>query len=255
MNFAGPVIRASRSVASASRASRTLLPQLLLLAGLLPAPSAAQSTDPLIGVWEFTLAGEAVMTMTLRADGTGSMEDDHFTWIAKGNSITFTLDSETMVYQYAMKDGSLTLSGGDLDSPIILTRKGDPGARSDAPTTSADRRGGSVAMELLGKWCYMANVHANDGGRMSNECITFHPDGTYEYYRETSSSGQYGSSASQESDTGTWSLEGEVLKAQSRSYGPLQYTLEKRNHPKNVNDPMIVLDGRAFVTYEQRAPW
>lgn len=31
--------------------------------------------------------------------------------------------------------------------------------------------------------------------------------------------------------------------------------VEKRNHPKNVRDPMIVLDGQTFVTAYNKPPW
>lgn len=33
------------------------------------------------------------------------------------------------------------------------------------------------------------------------------------------------------------------------------FELEKRNHPKNVSDPMIVLDGQAYVATTAREPW
>ena len=36
--------------------------------------------------------------------------------------------------------------------------------------------------------------------------------------------------------------------------GVTTYVLEKRNHPKN-NEPMLVLDGQAFVTFYQKPPW
>ena len=113
--------------------------------------------------------------------------------------------------------------------------------------------GGANPAELAGKWCYMSNVTANDGGRMSNTCVTLYPNGTYEYYSETSSSNPYGGTASQSSDSGTWSVSGSTLVANSRSRGRQVYTLEKRNHPK-TGDPMLMVDGDAFVTYTQRRP-
>ncbi|HEV2883666.1 MAG TPA: hypothetical protein VGW36_02350, partial [Pyrinomonadaceae bacterium] len=108
--------------------------------------------------------------------------------------------------------------------------------------------------EFVGKWCYMSNVNSTGGGRMSNTCFTLYGNGTYEYYSETSSSGPIASSASQESDSGTWRVAGRTLTANSRARGTLNFTLEKRNHPK-TGDPMLVLDGDAFVTYSPRSPW
>ena len=44
------------------------------------------------------------------------------------------------------------------------------------------------------------------------------------------------------------------ITANSRQHGLLTYSLQKRNHPK-TGDAMIVLDGDAFVTSQQRPPW
>jgi hypothetical protein len=100
----------------------------------------------------------------------------------------------------------------------------------------------------------MSNVNASNGGRMSNRCFTLYEDGTYQYYAETSSSGEYGSSASQESDSGTWSATQTTITANSQTNGVHTYNLEKRNHPK-TNDPMLVLDGDAYVTYGPKPSW
>ena len=127
------------------------------------------------------------------------------------------------------------------------------GGASAATDGMSESQGGNPA-ELAGKWCYMSNVTANDGGRMSNTCFTLYPNGTYEYYSETSSSNPYGGTASQSSDSGTWSVSGGTLIANSRARGRQVYTLEKRNHPK-TGDPMLMIDGDAFVTYTQRRPW
>ncbi len=114
--------------------------------------------------------------------------------------------------------------------------------------------GGSTSQELVGKWCYQANVQANDGGRMSNTCFTLSQNGTYQYYSETSSSNPYGGSGSQSSDNGRWSATATTLTAHSSSGQTKTYSLEKRNHPK-TGDPMLIVDGDAFVTFYQRQPW
>ena len=124
--------------------------------------------------------------------------------------------------------------------------------RVDSGTVA--QSGGSRPQELVGKWCYMANVNASDGGRQSNRCFTLYPDGRYQYYSETSSSGEYGSTASQESDSGTWSATQDTITANSQTGGSQTFRLEKLNHPK-TNDPMLVLDGEAYVTYGQKPPW
>ncbi|HZV69137.1 MAG TPA: hypothetical protein VFG10_06315 [Saprospiraceae bacterium] len=46
-----------------------------------------------------------------------------------------------------------------------------------------------------------------------------------------------------------------IFKLEENSIRSSGGDLEQRNHPKNVNDPMIVLDGRAFVTAYNKPPW
>ena len=89
---------------------------------------------------------------------------------------------------------------------------------------------------------------------MSNRCFVLNSNGTYEYSSETSSSGQYGGSASQEYDAGRWSATRTTLTAMSNRNGRMVYPIELKNHPK-TGDPMIVVDGDAYVTAYQRRPW
>ena len=126
------------------------------------------------------------------------------------------------------------------------TRTNDPQERTN--------NSGGVQPELVGKWCYLANVQANDGGRMSERCFVLSADGRYQYHSETSSSNPYGSSSSEENDSGRWSATETTITAQSNNGQTYNYSLEKRNHPK-TGDPMLVVDGEAFVTYTQRQPW
>jgi hypothetical protein len=125
---------------------------------------------------------------------------------------------------------------------------------ADASPTQGNEPG-----ELVGKWCYFANFNAvSGGGRMTDECFTVYPNGTYEYHRETSASAYapnvFGSTVSTQNDSGMWKLSGTTLTVISRTQGTLNYTLEKRNHPK-TNDPMLCLDSRCFVTYSPKPPW
>ena len=124
------------------------------------------------------------------------------------------------------------------------------GEKPNRPT----RNGGGNPQELVGKWCYLANVQANDGGRMSERCFVLNSNGTYEYFAETSSSNPYGGTNSQEYDAGRWSATATTITAQSNSGETYNYSLEKRNHPK-TGDPMLIVDGDAFVTFNQRQPW
>lgn len=154
----------------------------------------------------------------------GQME---FPFTLKGNTLTVMVEGRKVVYTRSSKDDS-----GDEISP----------------------NNSSIPQELAGKWCYQANVQANDGGRMSNICFTLYENGTYQYYGETSSSNPYGGTNSQTNDAGTWSATATTLTARSNSGETKTYTLEKRNHPK-TGDPMLMVDGDAFVTFYQRQPW
>lgn len=116
------------------------------------------------------------------------------------------------------------------------------------------RNSGGTPQELVGKWCYLANVQANDGGRMSERCFVLNSDGTYQYHAETSNSNPYGGSSSETNDSGRWTATATTITAQSNSGQSQTYTLEKRNHPK-TGDPMLIVDGDAFVTFYQKQPW
>jgi len=130
-----------------------------------------------------------------------------------------------------------------------LRRGGSAGA---APGRAASA--GGIPQELVGKWCYQANVTAVGGGRQSDICFTLKADGTYDYYGEASNSNVYGGSNSQSWDYGRWSATATTLTARSTSGKTTTYTLEKRNHPK-TGDAMLMVDGDAFVTFYQRPSW
>ena len=192
----------------------------------------------------------------------GRWQNKEATLEIKGNG-SVVINGET--FRYTVHGDVITLSGTDgsveipfqLDGDTLITTfngQRNVYARAAGSDSIGEGSGGSHPSELAGKWCYMSNVNANNGGSMSNRCITLYADGTYQYHSESSSSGQYGSTASEESDNGTWSATGTTITANSRNHGTLTYRLEKRNHPK-TGDPMIVLDGDAYVTSTQRTPW
>jgi hypothetical protein len=113
-----------------------------------------------------------------------------------------------------------------------------------------------VRMELVGKWCWVSQVYANNGGaRQSNRCLTLEANGTYVYEGLTDSYNPNGGSTGQSRDTGTWEATENTLTGRSRSGKVVTYRLEKRNHPKNTADPMIVLDGQPFVSFYKKNPW
>ncbi len=166
-------------------------------------------------------------------------------------------------YRYAVNGSTLTLTANDGQVPLAFQLNGDVLTLGSGSQTIRLTRlaasvaaGGGVLPELVGKWCYQANVYAtNGGGRSSSQCFTLNADGTYQYFGETDSYNPNGGATSNSSDAGTWTATETTITANSRFKPPVTYRLEKRNHPKNVNDPMLVLDGQAFVTAYQKAPW
>jgi len=201
-----------------------------------------QKETGLVGRWQSSEA-----TVQIKEDGTLILNGASYRYSVKGNMITLASSEGAAQFPFQLSGDTLQVL---VDGRTVVYKRLT--GESDGESF-AGNAGGNPA-NLFGKWCYMANVNVSNGGRMSNRCFTLYPNGTYEYYSETSSSGPIASSASQESDSGTWTATNTTITRNSSSLGPATYSLEKRNHPK-TGDPMLVIDGDAYVTYNQRAPW
>ena len=199
------------------------------------------SSNGMIGRW---VSNEA--TVEIRANGTLTINGDEFTYKIKNSVITVYGDDGTLQFPFDLNGDTMTVSVDDRE--VVYTRQKGANAQTDQ-----GRSGGSNPQELVGKWCYMANLTGSNS-RMSNRCFTLAANGTYEFYSETSSSGGNGSSASQEYDSGRWSATATTLTANSNTHGTINYSLQKRNHPK-TGDPMLIVDGDAYVTAYQKQPW
>jgi len=198
-------------------------------------------TNALVGRW---VSDEA--TVEIRSDGTLTINGEEFSYKVKNSVITVYGDDGTIQFPFELDGDTMTVSVEDRE--VVYTREKNKNA-----TTKQNQTRGASPPELVGKWCYMSNLTGSNS-RMSNRCFTLYANGTYEYYSETSSSGSNGSSASQESDSGRWSATATSLTAYSKSNGTITYSLEKRNHPK-TGDPMLVVDGDAYVTAYQKESW
>lgn len=180
--------------------------------------------------------------MRFNADGSGIALGEAFRYQVNGDTVTLVSPQTNVSLQFEVSGDTLTLKSPT--GQLMLTRVVESGAPA-----------GRMQQDLTGKYCYVSNVYANNGGaRSSNQCFTLYADGRYEYYGETDSYNPNGGATSQSSDRGTWSATETTITAKSVSGRVTTYQLEKRNHPK-TNDPMIVLDGQAFVTAYQKAPW
>ncbi|HEX5705927.1 MAG TPA: hypothetical protein VFX96_01425 [Pyrinomonadaceae bacterium] len=196
--------------------------------------------NPLVGRWQSREA-----TVVISDDGTLTLNGTRYSYSVRDGVITLSSSEGSMSFPFELSGDTLNVQ---VNGEKMVYRRADGAGAGEAVGAAG------VPEELVGKWCYMSNVNSQSGGRMSNRCITLYADGTYEYYAETSSSGPVASSASQESDTGRWTATATTITSTSSTKGTNTYRLEKRNHPKN-GDPMLVLDGDAYVTATQRAPW
>jgi hypothetical protein len=201
----------------------------------------AQKESGLVGRWQSSEA-----TVQIKDDGTLVLNGTTLRYSVKGNTITLANDEGAAQLPFELSGDTLRV----LVDGRTVTYKRVRGESVDSGGPAHEMN----SADLFGKWCYMANVNSGTGGRISNRCFTLYPNGTYEYYSETSSSGPIASSASQESDSGTWTATATTITRNSRSLGTETYSLEKRNHPKN-GDPMLVIDGDSYVTYSPRSPW
>lgn len=200
----------------------------------------------LVGVWSGN--GE---TFEFKENGTAIYLGNTLQYEVSPGQITLSTTQGKVVFAYTINANQLTLT---VNGQQVIYIRGTGNA-----STQSNTGNGNVAMELVGKWCYVNVTSTNTGGSSTDECITLQADGSYVYYSERSMSVNTndfaGGTNSQDNDRGTWYVQGDRIFYNSQSQGQGSYRLEKRNHPKNVNDPMIVLDGRAYVTATYRQPW
>ncbi|MFI5209129.1 MAG: hypothetical protein ACHQ2E_01680 [Gemmatimonadales bacterium] len=106
------------------------------LSGVAALPAAGQSPS-VLGTWEASLKDakrkDAPRTVIVRPDSSASYGTETVRWRITGpKTILLALGGEWVSYDFKVSDDKLTLSGGDLEKPITLTRLGPPSARPDS---------------------------------------------------------------------------------------------------------------------------
>ena len=98
---------------------------LCAAAPLRPSALAAQA-NPLIGSWETERKiKDAPATVMVRADSSASDGTETVRWrIRTAGKILLALGGEWVEYDYRIRSGKLTLSGGDLTEALTLRRTG-----------------------------------------------------------------------------------------------------------------------------------
>jgi len=97
----------------------------LLVAPTLPAQTTRAAKVQLGGTWKAETP-DGPRSVIIRADSSASYGDETVRWRLQGDSLHIAFGDEWMVYRYKLKGTKLTLSGGDLEDPIILKRSGPP---------------------------------------------------------------------------------------------------------------------------------
>jgi hypothetical protein len=199
------------------------------------------ASNDLIGSWSGN--GEVI---EFKPDGKCAYLGNVFPYQVSQGYVTLTSGQGNVMFAYRVEGKQLTLTANGRN---VIYTKSEGNAAAPANTK------GTVPMELVGEWCYM-NMATNS---QTSRCLTLNADGTYVYSTQSSRSVNtpdvYGGTASQGEHRGTWFVQGDRIYYNSPTQGQGSYRLEKRNHPKNVNDPMLVIEGEPYVTTTLRAPW
>jgi hypothetical protein len=201
------------------------------------------------GTWN----NDEVGALVFNANGNGSFAGGAFTFTSTATKIFASSDDGDFTYNYKLVNGQLILSGGIFPAPVTFTKT------KSSTSSSSSSKSGSIDKSIVGTWCWTNASGVNSNATSSStRCIVINGDGTYQYTYEGSISGYgggyYGGSASQSSDHGTWKLNGNTISVVSANEGAQTLSFQKKNHPK-TGDPMIVIDGDAYVTYYQKNPW
>lgn len=208
------------------------------------AAKAEPAKNPLLGRWK---SDEAVVEF--RDDTNITINGEAYKYRVKGSVLTVSNDEGFLLFPFALEGDTLTVEFQGRE--IVYKRlKGDEKSGAVSGGVSS---GEGVIQAFVGKWCYLSSLTGSNS-YMSSRCFTLYANGTYEYSAESSTSGAYGSTAGQSYDSGRWTATRTTLTAYSQKNGKIVYPIELRNHPKN-GDPMIVVDGDAYVTAYKKAPW
>lgn len=77
------------------------------------------------GTWEAEVGG-AAFVVVIRADSSASLGDQTVRYRIRGDTLLVALGDQWFPYTLAVREGELTISGGDLLDPITLRYVGPP---------------------------------------------------------------------------------------------------------------------------------
>lgn len=222
---------------------------LTTLAHSIAAQEKEKPKNPLVGHW---LCEDDGTKVEIRANGTLTIDGEEYAYKVKNSVINVVGEDGAMAIPFQLAGNTLTVEVEGREM-VYKRVKVMPGAASSSDKGQTGGSGEGVMSALVGKWCYLSSLTGSNS-YMSSRCFVLHANGTFEYSAESSTSGSAGSTAGQSYDTGRWTATTTTLTAYSNSQGKIVYPIELRNHPK-TGDPMIVVDGDAYVTAYQKRPW
>jgi len=201
-----------------------------------PAPEAAQTAPELVGSWR-----NSTSSAEFNADGTGVVNGTPGRYEIRGNRLTLIGAQAENTMRFEVHGDVLALNVNG--KPVTLNRVKEEAGE------------GGVRVGIVGKWCWISLSEAKQGARKFSRCLTLNGSGTYAFADETDSRNPNGGGKPLAADSGTWTAVETSLTTHSLTGKATTYQLEKRNHPGKVRDPMIVLDGQAYVSFYRKTPW
>jgi hypothetical protein len=218
----------------------------------------AHANPELTGTWRGDIQGQTIV-MTVDGKGGGDVDGVPMRYQLVGKLIFIERQGNVIGYSWELRNGQLTVGGGDLPGVLVMQRGAKPDAQTASRGNAQQQPASGVLQELVGKWCEAPSFTANaGGGSQRTTCFELRANGSYLYSSEGSMSanapGMWGGTSSSSSDAGTWTATPNSITARSQRGTVATYRLEKRNHHK-TRDAMLCLDGNCYVTYWQRPRW
>jgi hypothetical protein len=223
----------------------------VLIVAMWSAPAWAAKNSALVGTWSGEFGGEPFQ-LILNADGTGQM-DGPIRWEAQGNQLVITEDDGATEYQFVLTGSKLTVSGGDLEQPLTLTRAGGAG-KSSPPVAQAPAAAsrGSAAQFLSGQYWAFSGHSTGSGSYSRERRAALCSDGTFYMNRETASSGSSGTAGIHGGDSGSWTAQGNerrgTLTLSFANGRQEQMPYETSTNPKDRSGygPAVIFDGTTY---------
>lgn len=113
--------------ATNSRDPAVRMPWLAICCSLFPLSLAAQTHPDITGTWRVDAGADTKngpREVVIRADSSASWGKETVRWRLKGSEIAIVLGGEWETHKLKIKDNTMTLSGGDLKTAVMLRRVG-----------------------------------------------------------------------------------------------------------------------------------